>query len=318
MTKIALYVKTVLIFLALALSVSGCKNAKNPGVEQAEVVDTVRVETGKFILPEIPALLTEPESRLEFLIGHYWDRFDFTDTAYIPSPEITEQAWVDYIDLLRRAPLDKAQGAIKAMMLKSSQGSKKIFVYFADMADKYLYGPNSPLRNEELYIPVLEVMSQTSALDDKGKMLPKHRLETAYKNRMGTRSVDFRYTDVAGRTGSLYRIESEYLLLFFNEPGCPSCKEHIEGISRSAILNNLLSMRRLKILSIYAGKDADEWKKHYANYPAGWINGYDPSLAIEKKYDLKAIPALYLLDKNKKVLLKDATLGEIERYLYAD
>ena len=32
-------------------------------------------------------------------------------------------------------------------------------------------------------------------------------------------------------------------------------------------------------------------------------------------YDLKAIPTLYLLDKNKKVLLKDAVVGQIEQYL---
>lgn len=32
-------------------------------------------------------------------------------------------------------------------------------------------------------------------------------------------------------------------------------------------------------------------------------------------YDLKAIPTLYLLDKDKKVLLKDATVAQIDQYL---
>jgi hypothetical protein len=32
-------------------------------------------------------------------------------------------------------------------------------------------------------------------------------------------------------------------------------------------------------------------------------------------YDLKAIPTLYLLDGSKTVLLRDATLEEIEKYL---
>lgn len=32
-------------------------------------------------------------------------------------------------------------------------------------------------------------------------------------------------------------------------------------------------------------------------------------------YDLRAIPTLYLLDKNKTVLLKDATLQKVEQYL---
>ena len=35
----------------------------------------------------------------------------------------------------------------------------------------------------------------------------------------------------------------------------------------------------------------------------------------EQVYDLKAIPTLYLLDKDKTVLLKDATAPAIEAYL---
>ena len=46
-------------------------------------------------------------------------------------------------------------------------------------------------------------------------------------------------------------------------------------------------------------------------------NGYDKKLVIKEKnlYDLKAIPTLYLLDKDKKVLLKDATVAQIDQYL---
>jgi len=45
-----------------------------------------------------------------------------------------------------------------------------------------------------------------------------------------------------------------------------------------------------------------------------WTNGYDKELVIKNKnlYDLRAIPTLYLLDKNKTVLLKDATLQKVE------
>jgi thiol-disulfide isomerase/thioredoxin len=263
----------------------------------------------------MPLLLTDPEQQFDFLITHYWDYFDFADTTYIPSPEITEQAWVDYIDLLRRVPVDKAQETMKAMMLKSSENSKKLFLYFTGMADKYLYEPNSPARNEDLYIPVLEVMIQTPALDDAEKMLPKYRLEWAFKNRAGTKAINFQYADIAERTGTLYQIKADYILVFFNNPGCHSCKDHIESISSSVILNKLLSENRLKILSIYPDDKVEEWKEHYTNYPAEWINGYDKLLAIESNYDLKAIPTLYLLDKDKKVLLKDATLGQIEKYL---
>ena len=51
--------------------------------------------------------------------------------------------------------------------------------------------------------------------------------------------------------------------------------------------------------------------------PAGWINSYDSTVSLKNDeiYDLKAIPTLYLLDKDKKVVLKDVTFNQVEYYL---
>ena len=48
-----------------------------------------------------------------------------------------------------------------------------------------------------------------------------------------------------------------------------------------------------------------------------WINSYynSDSFKYDEIFDLKAIPTLYLLNKEKKVLLKDATFQQIENYL---
>ena len=56
--------------------------------------------------------------------------------------------------------------------------------------------------------------------------------------------------------------------------------------------------------------------RHRNEIPDGWINSYDKELTVltEECYDLKAMPTLYLLDKDKKVLLKDAAVRDIEDY----
>ena len=52
----------------------------------------------------------------------------------------------------------------------------------------------------------------------------------------------------------------------------------------------------------------DLWQEHIGDYPKEWIIAYDPSLTLRNMdiYNIRAIPSLYLLDKDKKVLLKDA------------
>ena len=51
--------------------------------------------------------------------------------------------------------------------------------------------------------------------------------------------------------------------------------------------------------------------------PKEWMCTYDDGQVITKErlYDLRAIPTFYLLDENKKILLKDVPFQAIEAYL---
>jgi hypothetical protein len=158
-------------------------------------------------------------------------------------------------------------------------------------------------------------MIQTPALDDTEKIRPQLRLDWAYKNRMGTKASNFQYTTIAGQNGSLYQVNTDFTLLFFNDPECSTCKDQVENIRNSAVFNKLLSERRIQIISIYPDENVDEWKQNAAIYPFGWIVGYDLSFTIRSIFDLKASPTLYLLDRDKTVLLKDASFWAIENYL---
>ena len=89
------------------------------------------------------------------------------------------------------------------------------------------------------------------------------------------------------------------------------------SIKKRPYHNQLLEQKRLTVLSIYPDEELDEWRKHLNEFPKEWVNGYDKTFAIKEQqlYDLKAIPTLYLLNKDKTVLLKDAPAQTIEEYL---
>ena len=56
-----------------------------------------------FRLPDVPETLRDPADRADYLALHYWDCFDFADTALLSCPEITEQAFVDFLSVLPHA-----------------------------------------------------------------------------------------------------------------------------------------------------------------------------------------------------------------------
>lgn len=307
--KMNINIIPVLCFLLLC----SCKNGNASSQSTNETTqDTIKSIT----LPAIPAMMTAPEQRADFLVKHYWDNVNFADTNYIHHPEVTEQAWADYCDILNHVPLETAQEAMRKTIERTNV-DKKVFTYITDLADKYLYDPNSPMRNEEFYIPVLDAMLDSPLLEEIEKVRPKARRELAQKNRIGTKALNFNYTLASGAQGSLYQLQAEYILLFINNPGCHACTETIDALKNAPIINQLLEQKRLTVLSIYPDEELDEWRKHLNEFPQEWINGYDKKFAIKEQqlYDLKAIPTLYLLNKEKTVFLKDATAQAVEEYL---
>lgn len=292
---------------------TACGNSKANSVSKADAsTDTITV----FTLPAIPPMLNTPELRADFLVRHYWDNINFADTNYVHHPEITEQAWVDYIDILKIVPSKTADAAIKDVF-KQAEKAKTSYLYLAEQADKYLYDPNSPMRNEELYISVLDALIASPILNETEKIRSQARRELAQKNRVGTKAIDFTYTLASGKKSTMYALKVPYTLLFINNPGCHACSETIEALKNAPAINRAISQKQLQILSLYPDEELGEWKKHLSDFPAVWINSYDAQQIIKEKnlYDLKAIPTLYLLDQNKMVLLKDATAEEIDQYL---
>ena len=272
----------------------------------------------KFVRPEIPAMISSAEERAVYLGRHYWDLYDFRDTLLVSAREVTEPAFANYLSVLGRLSPEERKISVGTLLDRASEGDSTVFGRFVDLFDKYLYDPNSPFRNEELYIPVLEYMVASSRVPEIEKVRPRDRLAWALRNRVGTRANDFTYTLASGATGTLYGIKADYTILFFNNPDCPACKQMREEISASPLLTRGIEEGKIKVLAVYPDEDLTAWRNYRKHIPSEWINAYDATLTLRngELYDLKAIPTLYLLDRDKRVLLKDClSVGQMVDFL---
>lgn len=290
------------MFCLVLLLCIGCSHAQT----QSNILSEGKE---RFTLPQIPDSIHIPQERADYLAIHYWDNLDFRDTVLTHKPEITEQAFADFIPVLSIASEVEVRQGINILLEKALNGSQIMFTYFIGLCEKYLHDPNSPLRNEELYIPCLQYIISSKRVGDADKERPKYQLEMALKNRPGTIAADFTYTLANDKTGKLSSLKADYTVLFFNNPDCQDCKRVKAYMGASSVFHSVA------VLAMYVDGDLPLWLK--ADYPRFMINAYDAGQVIEKKklYDLKAIPTLYLLDKEKRIILKDAPIDEIERWL---
>ena len=137
------------------------------------------------------------------------------------------------------------------------------------------------------------------------------------KNQRGTKAADFAFKDAAGRRYTLYGIRAELTLILFSNPGCHSCKDIIAQLCSRPYLKHMIEEKRLAILNIYIDEELDKWREYLPEYPKEWISGYDylGRIREEQPYDVRAIPSLYLLDAEKRVLMKDAPVEKVLQYL---
>ena len=75
----------------------------------------------------------------------------------------------------------------------------------------------------------------------------------------------------------------------------------------------MISAGKLAVLNIYIDEDLEAWRSYMPIYPEEWFNGFDPDFVIRTDvlYNVRAIPSLYLLDKDKTVIMKDAVTERV-------
>lgn len=276
--------------------------------------------TNGFTLPAIPDTLQTVESRSSYLVAHYWDRFSFADSLqFMNQPEMVEQAVVDYVDLFRLVPAAEAENSLSALMDQASV-TLNGFLFFYNTLEKYLYDATSPMRNEALFIPVLQKMMASNKLSDDDKLRPAMLLKSVSKNKVGSTAADFSYTKPDGSQHRLSELQTPLILLLFFDPECDDCHQVIMRLEKTDVLNQLTADRQLTVLAVYPGENKRLWQTMAQHMLPTWEIGMDESQTIYNKelYDILGFPSMYLLDQHKTVILKDASLTTLEEYFGAN
>ena len=290
MNRFGLSVKCFLMVLCLVMGVCGAK--AQGGVE--------------FPYPQIPSMMTEPQQRATYLLMHYWDNVDFKDMKLVANDDFMEQGFVNYLSVLPIVDALTAERSVEAMM-KRAEVNGVAYKKLVNIAEKYLFEPNSPMVSDEMYIMFLNQVLKTSVLSKVEKSRFEYQHRVVMKNRVGSVATDFIYMDKDGKTGSLHQLKAEETLLVFYDPECDNCAEIIEKLRYDRRLNSKIMSGKLRVLAVYAGDNRALWEQHLAKMPTNWSVGR----AVSKiqplgLYVLRAMPAIYLLDKDKKVVKKEA------------
>ena len=281
------------------------------------------------VLP--PAMMEDPQDRAEYMAQNMWNSLTDPSRTYpcdsllvsgVRRTDVEQKFanWTQVLGMSSRPVAEKSVSRLydRALACEKKDTSSNVFETFASLVDKYLFDPNSPLRDEDLYGAYASRLAAYEGYTEVQKEKYARDARLCALNKVGTKAADFRFADRRGKIRTLYGVEAPYTLLFFSNPGCEACMSIINVLKEDPQISGMISSGRLKVLNIYIDEDLDAWRSYMPVYPDEWYNGFDPDFVIrnETLYNVRAIPSLYLLDSDKIVLLKDAPENRMFEYLY--
>ena len=235
-----------------------------------------------------------------------WEGFAFDDKQSVESRGAEERFARFLLSLEQQTPTQQAE-QIGNLLAKAEQNNAT--ARFLLLADKYLHDPNSPYRNDERYLLFLQYAATHQLADYTTNPRYQKHYTMVQKNRVGHKATDFPYTTQAGEEGRLYQLQRRYILLFFHDPDCEECQYVKQQLENQ---HAYFAQKGVLVVAVYIDDEVGAWRK--AHYPSTWLSVYAPEIDRQDLYDIKALPTLYLLDTQKRVVLKDAQIDKIVSY----
>ena len=114
------------------------------------------------VLP--PAMMEDPQDRAEYMAQNMWNSLTDPSRTYpcdsllvsgVRRTDVEQKFanWTQVLGMSSRPVAEKSVSRLydRALACEKKDTSSNVFETFASLVDKYLFDPNSPLRDEDLY-----------------------------------------------------------------------------------------------------------------------------------------------------------------------
>jgi len=254
---------------------------------------------------EVPEGTEDPNLyKYEYYKNNFWNDIDIADPGLLRTP-LLDAKINDYLD---NVIVQQSDSVIKAvdMLIAQAQKNKESFRYLLiTLVNKY--ETSNVIDFDKVFVHLVEnyyLNGKANDWSDKETLDKlRNRVAMIKPNFIGKYAPELVLWDTLGFEVNLRDIKADYTVLYFYDPDCGHCKKKTPILY--AAYPDLVA-KGVEILAICTGTDEKKWKDFIKKDDLGWINVAD----IESKtyfkyyYDIRSTPTIYILDKDKKIVVK--------------
>ncbi len=270
------------------------------------VADEANAPASLFEYPTVPDKLTKPEMRANYMVEHLWDKCDLEKTS-ITDLEAFHNAFTDYLSFFAVADKAVVEKSIKKYVDRVVKNPANLNLTVG-LLQSEVYNMLSQYCSDEVYgFFVNDIVAAKKAPKELKERLQRNA-NVLTSSAIGAQVADFPLRQSASNAASLYGLNAETTLLFFNVPDNIDCKIWKVRLNASLSAGELIKIGNLKIVSVYS-VDNSEMDNLLASEPEGWevANLHDAA----DKFDQRIRPTVYVLDKDKKITAKFVGIDDL-------
>jgi thiol-disulfide isomerase/thioredoxin len=274
--------------------------------EHAESFTALVIRSNQGVeMPEFTG--TEEEKQMKswlYTREHYFDNLDLSDPRLLRTPFLFERINT-FIEKLHYQTPDSTIQAIDKVLAELEPSEESFKYYLIQFLNKY--ASSKIVGQDAIYVHLaLNYYAKGKASWVEEEQLNKI-IEDARKLEpllIGKIAPDVKLQKQDGSKVSLYDIDSDYTILYFWRYDCGHCKESTPFMRD---FYKAFKDRGVKILAVCT-KQRDEipgcWDYIEENEIQDWMHTVDPYGLYMLDYNVKTTPQMYILDKNKKIVMK--------------
>lgn len=253
-----------------------------------------------FQLPIIPDSIKDFDSRLDYMVQHYWD---FADMKKVfSSRSKMAEAFDTYINFMPHATANVALESTEKFLKSIKNPNDLLFV--AELAESKLYADSAVIPSDQLYLIFAKAVADNKSVDRNAKMRFAHQANVLSRSQRGMQAPEFQFTTPEGLKRTFVPdTTARVTILFFNDPDCMDCRLARVRLDADLHTQRLVESGVVDIVSITTTDATDSaWLGATASYPSTWTVGAAPE--VEDIYDIRHSPTLYLIDHKGVIQLK--------------
>ena len=274
-----------------------------------------------------PAAKTDSLFAYRYFKSHYWDGVNFYDDRLIRTP-FFESRLDKYFEQLVFPQADSVNKEVDWMLGYASineEMQKYLLLKFVNRYynQKYMWEDAVFVHLFEKYFSNKEY----SWLPEQGKKQITDRAYSLMANITGNPAANIELKDVHDKATSLYDVQAPFVLLTIWDPTCGHCKETVPKLD--SMYHAKWKDMGVKLFALAKETDGNKqtWltfiQEHKLN---DWVHVYyskeEDKARIEsgipgysQLFDVQSFPTLYLLDKDKRIIGKKLTEGQVDEIL---